>query len=147
MGLIKWIEKWTAKNRYSVIYDRVSNEAYLERNYLFIKDRDTFPFNIFLHKFLKSDADDLHDHPWNYITIILKGGYWEHTPDGKHWRGPGHIRRCSAKSLHRIELDPSIEECYTLFIPGKQTRDWGFIRDGEWVYWETYLDDKMNQGT
>ena len=22
-------------------------------------------------------------------ALILKGGYWEHTPQGKFWRGPG----------------------------------------------------------
>jgi hypothetical protein len=49
--------------RRRVVMDRVNNEPYLERYYLFLKDRDTFPFNIFLHKFLRSDPDDLHDHP------------------------------------------------------------------------------------
>ena len=63
-----------AIGRHRVIYDREDNEPYLERYYLFLKDRVTFPFNIFLHKFYKSDPDDLHDHPWNYITFIVKGG-------------------------------------------------------------------------
>jgi hypothetical protein len=39
-----------------------------------------FPFNIFLHRFLKSDPDDVHDHPWPYATLIIKGGYYEWTP-------------------------------------------------------------------
>ena len=68
--------------RYRVIMDRQNNEPYLERYYLFLKDRSSFPFNIFLHKFLKSDPDDLHDHPWGYFTFILGGGYWEYT----HWQ-------------------------------------------------------------
>jgi hypothetical protein len=55
--------------------DRQNDEPYLERYYLFLKDRKRFPFNVFLHKFLKSDPDDVHDHPWPYATIILKGGY------------------------------------------------------------------------
>ena len=59
-------------NRQRIIYDRVDNEPYLERYYLFLKDRTWFPFNVFLHKFLKSDPDVIHDHPWNYITIIVK---------------------------------------------------------------------------
>ena len=49
-----------------------------------------FPFNIFLHKILKSDLGDLHDHYWSYFTIILKGGYWETTENGRFWRGPGY---------------------------------------------------------
>ena len=113
--------------------DRLNNEPYLERYYLFLKDRKKFPFNVFLHKFIKGDPDDVHDHPWPYATLILKGGYYEWVPifdsDNKkigevgHWRKPGHFRTCSARSYHRIELDPDVE-CWTLFMPGKQTRDW-----------------------
>ena len=44
--------------RYRLINDRLESEPYLERFYLFLKDRGNFPFNIFLHKFLKSDPDD-----------------------------------------------------------------------------------------
>ena len=62
------------KGRHRIIYDRLSNEPYLERYYLLFKDRKWFPFNIFIHKILKSDLDDLHDHPWPYFTLILKGG-------------------------------------------------------------------------
>ena len=69
--------------RHRIINDRSDQEPYLERFYIFLKERDNFPFNIFLHKFLKSDPDDLHDHPWSYRTIILWGGYWEYTDKGK----------------------------------------------------------------
>jgi hypothetical protein len=137
--------------RRRVVMDRVNNEPYLERYYLFLKDRDTFPFNIFLHKFLRSDPDDLHDHPWPYATVILKGGYWEWTPvfdaEGRKltevakWRAPGHVRFNSAKSLHRIELDPGVE-CWTLFMPGAKTREWGFVQSGVWQQWQQYLANR-----
>jgi hypothetical protein len=124
--------------RRRIVMDRVNDEPYLERYYLFLKDRQRFPFNVFLHKFLKSDPDDLHDHPWPYATLILKGGYWETTPEGRFWRSPGHFRICKAKSLHRIELDPSVE-CWTVFMPGPKQREWGFIKNGIWTQWEQYL--------
>ena len=137
--------------RRRVVMDRVNYEPYLERYYLLFKDRDTFPFNIFLHKFLRSDPDDLHDHPWPYATVILKGGYWEWTPVfDKHghkltevakWRAPGHFRINSATSLHRIELDPGVE-CWTLFMPGPKTREWGFVRSGVWQQWQQYLANR-----
>ena len=148
---LKLLEKLGRKR---IVYDRVDNEPYLERYYLFLKDRDRFPFNIFLHKFLKSDPDDLHDHPWPYATIILKGGYYEWTPvfNSKEekigeictWRGPGSFRTNSAKSYHRIELDPSIE-CWTLFMPGPKQRDWGFLVLNTWVQWEKYLKNRKAQ--
>jgi len=124
--------------RRRIVMDRVNDEPYLERYYLFLKDRQRFPFNVFLHKFLKSDPDDLHDHPWPYATLILKGGYWETTPEGRFWRSPGHFRICKANSLHRIELDPSVE-CWTVFMPGPKQREWGFIKNGTWTQWEKYL--------
>ena len=143
--LIKLLERMGRKR---VIMDRVNNEPYLERYYVFLKERTWFPFNAFVHKFLKSDPDDVHDHPWPYATLILRGGYWEWVPQfnkqGKmigeiaHWRRPGHFRTSSATSLHRIELDPSVE-CWTLFMPGPKQREWGFISRGVWVQWEQYL--------
>ena len=72
--LLKLLERFDRKR---IVMDRVNNEPYLERYYLFLKDRKRFPFNVFLHKFLKSDPDDVHDHPWPYFTLILRGGYWE----------------------------------------------------------------------
>jgi len=127
--------------RKRVIMDRYENEPYLTRYYLFLKDRKWFPFNVFLHNFHKGDLDDLHDHPWPYFTLILRGGYWEHTVSGKHWRSPGHFRINTPRSLHRIELEPNTD-VWTLFIPGPKLREWGFIRKGEWVESQQYLREK-----
>ena len=128
--------------RYRLINDRQDKEPYLERYYLFLKNRENFPFNIFLHKFLKSDPDDLHDHPWSYCTFILSGGYWEYTPEGKFWRGPLSFMYKEATSLHRVELEPSIGNCWTLFCPCKRSRKWGFKTDKGWVENEEYLNNK-----
>jgi hypothetical protein len=103
---------------------------------------------VFIHKFLKSDPDDVHDHPWPYATLILKGGYYEWIPQfdeqGRKfgeickWRGPGHFRICRANSYHRIELDPNVT-AWTLFMPGPQKREWGFLVNNRWIHNETYL--------
>ena len=150
--MLKVIARLLTKfGRKRIILDRQSNEPYLERYYVFLRDRKWFPFNVFLHKFLKSDPDDVHDHPWPYATIILKGGYYEWVPqfNSKNekigeiakWRGPGHFRTCGATSYHRIELDPSVE-CWTLFMPGIKQRDWGFLVKNKWVQWEQYLANR-----
>jgi len=148
--LLKLLDRLGRKR---IVMDRVENEPYLERYYLFLKDRERFPFNIFLHKFLKSDPDDVHDHPWPYATIILKGGYWEWIPHfdtvgrktGEYqvWRGPGHFRISKANSFHRIELDPDIT-AWTLFMPGPKQRDWGFLVQNKWIQWEQYLKQRKS---
>lgn len=138
--------------RKRIINDRLNNEPYLERYYLFLKERDRFPFNIFLHKFLKGDPDDVHDHPWPYCTFILAGGYYEWVPEfdaqgtkigeTRHWRGPGHFRYCRANSFHRIELKDGVT-AWTLFMPGPHQREWGFLigknPKTDWEHNESYL--------
>lgn len=125
--------------RRRIIYDRLDNEPYLERYYLFLKNRKDFPFNIFLHKFLKSDPDDLHDHPWAFRTIILSGGYWEFTDEGKFWRAPLSYRYAPANTFHRVELDKSIPYCWTLFIPSKSFKEWGFRTANGWLKHDEYF--------
>jgi hypothetical protein len=143
---LNWLDSLGRKR---VIMDRTCDEPLLTRYYLFLTDRKHFPFNVFLHKFHKGDPGDVHDHPWPYATLILKGGYYEWVPefdsDGrmfgqrKFWRGPGHFRICGANSYHRIELDPSVT-AWTLFMPGPQKRDWGFLVKNKWIQNEKYIE-------
>ena len=156
---MSWFLNWLDKiGRKRIVMDRINNEPYLERYYLFLKDRKRFPFNVFLHKFLKGDPDDVHDHPWPYATLILKGGYWEWVPQFNsqgekygeiaHWRGPGHFRMCSSTSFHRIELDPGVTT-WTLFMPGPQKREWGFLvktlKGQKWIHHEKYLTERIKK--
>jgi hypothetical protein len=129
--------------RRRVITERDSDIPYLVRYYVFLKDRKSFPFNITLHKVLLSDEPTLHDHPWSYATLILKGGYWENTPEGRFWRGPGHFRYRKASDLHYLELakdaDGNEIPCWSLFFMGRKAGAWGFIKNGIWVHNKDYL--------
>jgi|CryBogDrversion2_2_1035213.scaffolds.fasta_scaffold23337_2 hypothetical protein len=148
---LNWLDSLGRKR---IIMDRLCDEPYLERYYLFLKDRDSFPFNVFLHKFLKGDPDDVHDHPWSYFTLILRGGYYEWIPffnemgemtcEVQKWRGPGHFRVCKPNSYHRIELKPGVT-AWTLFMPFKKVRDWGFLVNNVWIQNEYYLKTRKTQ--
>ena len=99
-------------NRQRVILDRGPSwpdyktaEPFVIRYYpLFRRRPKWFPFNIFIHKLLKSDLGDLHDHYWSYITIMLKGGYWETTEKGTFWRKPGYIGFRRYNSRHSLKI-------------------------------------------
>lgn len=55
------------------------DDPYMHRWMLFPKNRW---FNIYLHKIIRSDNDfALHDHPYNNISVVLKGGYDELVPE------------------------------------------------------------------
>ena len=62
-------------------------------------------------------GDGVHNHLCPYITIIIKGGYWETTKTGVHWRAPGYIGFRSANNFHRVDLKPGTKPI-TIFIPG-----------------------------
>jgi hypothetical protein len=151
-AFLNWLDSIGRKR---VIMDRADNEPYFERYYVFLKDRTRFPFNVFIHKFLKSDPDDVHDHPWPYATLILKGGYYEWVPqfdangnmscEVRKWRGAGHFRICKPTSYHRIELKPGVT-AWTMFMPGPKKREWGFLVKNKWIHNDTYLyDRKLNK--
>ena len=150
-----WSYEMKQMGRCRIIMDRTSNEPYLERYYMFLSNRmEQFPFNIFIHKFLKSDPDDLHDHPWGFYTFILWGGYWEYIERfgkvEKHWRGIGYFHSCPATWKHRIELEPASPTCWTLFIPRKRERKWGFYKPAaneknEWIDADQYFLEKAKE--
>jgi hypothetical protein len=152
---MKWFFNWLDRmGRKRIIMDRQNNEPYLERYYVLFNTRKHFPFNVFIHKFLKGDPDDVHDHPWPYATFILTGGYYEWVPvfntlgqkinEIRYWRGPGHFRISQPTSYHRIELKPGVT-AWTLFMPGPHKREWGFLVNNKWIHNEKYLTDKAQQ--
>jgi len=156
MSIASWFLNLLERNgRHRIIMDRSGTVPYMHRYYLIFKDKMTddepsrkLPFNAFIHHIVKSDEDGLHDHPWWYFTLILKGGYWEETPKGTFWRGPGHFRLSRPTSLHKLTLPcpPNKQTkptAWTLFIRGPKVRDWGFLDSaGKWVYWETHLKNQ-----
>jgi hypothetical protein len=117
------------------------DNPYLRR--WFVIPRNRF-FNVYLHEFLRSDDDRaLHDHPWVNCSVLLRGGYVEHTiaPGGIHvrterWAGSVAFRM-SGKTAHRIELPYG--PCWTLFITGPRYRSWGFhCPEQGWVRWDRF---------
>ena len=97
-------------------YDKA--EPFMIRYYLLFRKRPKwFPFNILIHKILKSDLGDLHDRYWSYVTIILKGGYWETNENGTFWRGPGYVGFRKASDRHSLKI-PDGKPAWTLLLAG-----------------------------
>lgn len=94
---------------------------------------------LFLHCFHRGDAEPYcHDHPWPFWSLILWGGYWEHTPEGKRWYGPLRLLRRPAEWRHRVEL-PRGRKCWTLIWCGPRVRSWGFVCPNKgWINWREH---------
>tara|TARA_B100001250_G_C19794856_1_gene788254 strand:- start:247 stop:654 length:408 start_codon:yes stop_codon:yes gene_type:complete len=93
-------------------------EPFMIRYYpLFRKRPKWFPFNIFIHKILKSDRGDLHDHYWSYFTVILAGGYLETTEKGTFNRKPGYMGFRRSTDRHSLKIN-EIKPAWTLIFVG-----------------------------
>lgn len=106
-----------------------------------------------VHHILRSDEGrEPHDHPWPYLTIILKGGYFEQrfAEDGvmlsMKWHGPGSVLFRPADSWHMLKI-PEGSTAWTLFVTGRYKQTWGFLtRSGKELYY-SYLKRKHERQT
>lgn len=93
-------------------------------------------FGIMLHKFCRSDYDRaLHDHPWTFISFILRGGYWEQTETGRKWYAPGSILYRPAEWKHRVIIT---QPSWSLVVVFRRRRKWGFWVNEKWCWWRKY---------
>jgi len=113
------------------------------------------PFSIKIHKILLSDDYCLHDHPWKFFSLILKGGYFEYVPpinqhkfdvtsnyNGndmiKKWYGPLSFLVRPAHWIHRLEI-PKDKPTWTLVMTFKKTKEWGFFTKIGFINWKNYI--------
>lgn len=105
-------------------------------------------FNIYLHRFLRSDDDRaLHDHPWGNVSLLIDGEYTEHTisAGGVQHRQiytAGDLKFRRATAAHRVELHAG--PCWSLFITGPVIREWGFHCPAGWRPWKQFVSDRDN---
>lgn len=94
-------------------------------------------FGVYLHKFWDSDFERaLHDHPWNFISIILKGSYMEHCQNTTVIRHPFSVAYRPATHRHRVELMG--EYVWTLMLVSGRKRMWGFWPNGNFCWWRKF---------
>ena len=140
-----------------------NGDLYLVRYLLF----KSTPLSIYIHRFMRSDADTPHDHPWNFFTYIVTKGYKEVTylPDGEDRgllkpheseRKPGTLAYRKALDTHKVvnhgdriySRDEEHLAPLTVCIILKRHRIWGFITEATkggriigytWNNWMDYL--------
>lgn len=143
--------------------------GYMDRYWLFRlgKSGGGYPWIGARIHYIQSSDDDraFHDHPWPFITIILRGGYSELRPktrgapcnDAIHTRIGGQyqwatireyvagaILRRKATDWHALQLPPG-GEAVTLFIEFPKVQSWGFLWKGAKVYYRDF--ERMEGGS
>lgn len=83
-----------------------------------------------LHHWLSPDDDRArHDHPWWFVTLVLRGGYTDVSPGGDEHLRAGSVRYRPA--LHRHTVVPDKGGAWTVIVTGPKSRSWGFWREGK----------------
>lgn len=96
-------------------------------------------FNIYIHNIKQSDLDlHMHDHPWHFISFILKGIYREDSKIFPNWKDkyivlcPGDFIKHHAKDSHKLTL--LTDEVWTLVFTWGKKRLWGYHIDNDtWI--------------
>lgn len=109
----------------------------------------TTPFGgIFLHRIEAPDSRPvLHDHPWSFVALVLRGGYDEVRLDL-------HSRLTFVRSINRINVMRRDDYHYiarlhkgttwTLLFVGARRRKWGYLRPNDsGAQWTPFDTDEM----
>lgn len=96
------------------------NDPYLIR-WMFI----FFNYSIRIHKWIRSDDHRFfHDHASDFISIVIKGEYYNNTPKGRfHVKAP-FIWKSKAEDRHWLEIPKS--GAWTILLCSKPRNKWGF---------------------
>jgi len=104
-------------------------------------------FGIYLHKFLRGDSDPyVHDHPWAFVSFILRGGYVEVRRDNfthnlhlRHIKRINVMRRDDAHYVDALDRVPT----WSLVFVGRRRRTWGFWKPKS--LWDTPMQEIPDQ--
>lgn len=105
-------------------------------------------FGVYVHRFDGPDPrDTLHDHPWPFLSVVLRGGYIERrlnpmtmTVNEKH--RVRFVNRMPLRSAHAI-TSLTRTPTWTLMLVGRRVRTWGYldpIDDAESGWWWREFD-------
>lgn len=125
------------------------DDIYLVRYYVFKSEY----FNVFIHQFLRSDRDDMHDHPWHFATYLVRGAYtevkWDPQVKNERWTRrfnyPDGYAGCKVEPYNRLVFRRATDQHkvlvdtahtyetrdhapLTVCVTGPLIREWGFVR-------------------
>lgn len=104
-------------------------------------------FGIYVHDIYEPDGGDPHNHPWSFVSIVLRGHYVErlYPEPGRELTYPvfreQRWRRFSAHRMGRqtahviTEAGPGLK---TLILVGPRRGEWGFFKAGRFIDWRSY---------
>lgn len=150
--------RWAVMRR--MVLRRTDGVTYMRR----LRIVQTPLFAVYLHRFDAPDPGlDLHDHPWWFASLVLRGGYTEELTDTRQASTQalfadefetcrrGVEREWTAGTVHSVRLD----QCHTirrllriptwtLVLCGPRRRTWGFYEPDGWVRSQSYATERRS---
>lgn len=99
---------------------------------------------VYLHRLTGPDPrPTLHDHPWRFLSLVLRGGYIERRLDlltmrvdeNHRIRRLNRVRSSDAHAIVQLSRTPT----WTLLFVGRRVRTWGYLEPdvrGGWRWTE-----------
>lgn len=145
--VVRLLMRFATPSSWGHIYGQ-DGSLYMERFQLFAFEH----FSARLHHIVREDRDrHLHDHPWDFVSIVLQGGYVEARPyeaSDPLWIGEQEVvcevSRVAPCIAHRRALDrhkiTSVDPgTWTFFLTGPYKNKWGFFTPKGKVPYREYL--------
>lgn len=99
---------------------------------------------LYLHRFTSPDPrPTLHDHPWHFVSIVLRGGYTERrlnrrtlaVDEAHRVRRINVVRATDGHAIVSLDRNPT----WTLLLVGRRHRHWGYIEQkAGWLTWTPF---------
>ncbi len=119
-----------------------SGDVHFERWAIF----ETSWLSLYIHKIHKEDKDlHLHSHPWNFISIILRGSYLEETPGKLNVKKFLTISKMRKGNFHKIRSIIS-GPVYSLFLTYGKKEPWYYLVGVNKIESEEYRRIKNTRG-
>lgn len=82
-------------------------------------------YSLRVHHWISSDVGPhFHDHGCDFLSILFKGSYTNHTPSGSRHIVAPSIWYAKGDKQHRLEIPPT--GAWTILLCSRQYRKWGF---------------------
>lgn len=107
-----------------------------------------------VHHIAREDRDrHMHDHPWTFVSVVLRGGYLERRPETLEpcfdstgtemwltdYRPAGSVALRLPTDRHMIsDVAP---DTWSLFVYGRVRQWWGFFTPGGKIHWADYTKE------
>jgi hypothetical protein len=93
-------------------------------------------FSLKIHRFRRGD-EEIHDHPWPFVSLVVWRSYMEVTPQDAIKRGWLSLRYRPAQWAHKVCVEQG-KDAWTICATFGRAREWGFLSNGQWIQHDDY---------